>query len=61
MQKYQVQMGDRLSEMVVNELCMTNEDIRIRLDWKIAELFCLTDEEYELVKSCCNAKVNKIQ
>ncbi len=53
MQTYQAQMGDGQSEKIVNELRMTNEDICIRLDWKIAELFRLTDSEYELVRKAC--------
>ena len=40
-------------EVIVNELKDTNEKIRIRLDWKIAELFGLSDAEFELIKSAC--------
>ena len=45
--------GDGQSEMILNELKVTSENICIRLDWKIAELFGLSDAEVELIKSAC--------
>ena len=44
---------DAQSERIVNELCVAREKIYIRLDWKIANLFELTDAEYELVRMAC--------
>jgi len=52
-QRYETHNGDGQSEMILNELKVTNENIRIRLDWKIAELFGLSDAEFELIKSAC--------
>ncbi len=49
----QAKKGDAQNEMIMNELSMTRERIRIRLDWKMAELFELTDTEYELVRKAC--------
>ncbi len=49
----QAKKDDAQNEMIMNELSMTREHIRIRLDWKMAELFDLTDAEYELVRKAC--------
>jgi len=52
-QTYETRNHDGQSEMILNELKVTSENIRIRLDWKIAELFGLSDAEFELIKSAC--------
>lgn len=51
--KQPAKSNDAQSERIVNELCVAREKICIRLDWKIAELFGLTDAEYELVRMAC--------
>ena len=53
MLEQQAQSVDVQSEMIGNELCVVREKICTRLDWKIAELFGLTDAEYALVKKAC--------
>ena len=52
-QTYETRNHDGQSEMILNELKVTSENICIRLDWKIAELFGLSDAEFELIKSAC--------
>ena len=40
-------------QLVLNELCVTNEKLVRRLNRNIAELFGLTDAEYEIVCAAC--------
>ena len=52
-QTYETQNAEGQRETIVNELKATNENICIRLDWKIAELFGLSEAEFGLIKQAC--------
>ncbi len=44
---------DGKAEMLLNELGVAQEKLERRLDWSVAELFGLTEAEYEIVLAIC--------